>query len=64
LGLGIVAHFTGAMDAAFWFVAASMFVSGALLWWFGEETHPRLNPQSVDGLPGAAAADDIRRGTP
>jgi MFS family permease len=45
LGLGIAAHFTGAMEAAFWFVAISMFVSGALLWWFGDETHPRLNPQ-------------------
>lgn len=44
LGLGIAAHFTGQMEAAFWFVAASMLVSGALLWWFGEETHPRLNP--------------------
>jgi MFS family permease len=45
LGIGIAAHFTGALDAAFWFVAVSMFASGALLWWFGEETHPRLNPQ-------------------
>jgi sugar phosphate permease len=44
LGLGLAAHFTGQMDAAFWFVAVSMFVSGGLLWWFGEETHPRLNP--------------------
>lgn len=54
LGLGIVAHFTGAMETAFWFVAASMFVSGAVLWWFGEETHPRLNPQSADVEPGQA----------
>jgi hypothetical protein len=44
LGLGLAAHFTGQMEAAFWFVAASMFASGALLWWLGEETHPRLNP--------------------
>lgn len=44
LGLGIVAHFTGSTGAAFWFVAISMFASGALLWWWGEETHPRLNP--------------------
>ncbi len=42
-GLGIAAHFTGEMTAAFWFVAVSMFASGAVLWWFGEETHPRLN---------------------
>lgn len=44
LGLGLVAHFSGQMEAAFWFVALSMFASGALLWWWGEETHPRLNP--------------------
>jgi MFS family permease len=44
LGLGVAAHFTGQMEAAFWFVAASMAVSGGLLFWFGEETHPRLNP--------------------
>lgn len=44
LGLGLAAHFTGQMQSAFWFVAASMFTSGALLWWLGEETHPRLNP--------------------
>jgi MFS family permease len=44
LGLGLAAHFTGALEAAFWFVAISMLTSGALLWWFGEETHPRLNP--------------------
>jgi MFS family permease len=48
LGLGLVAHFAGALDAAFWFVAASMVLSGGLLWWLGEETHPRLNPRSVD----------------
>ncbi len=44
LGLGLAAYFSGQMQAAFWFVAIAMFVSGALLWWFGEETHPRLNP--------------------
>jgi MFS family permease len=64
LGLGIVAHFTGAMEAAFWFVAASMFVSGSLLWWFGEETHPRLNPQPEDGTPSLAVGHDIRKDMP
>lgn len=44
LGLGLAAHAAGGLEAAFWFVALSMFISGALLWWFGEETHPRLNP--------------------
>jgi MFS family permease len=44
LGLGIVAHFTGQTEGAFWFVALSMFASGSLLALLGEETHPRLNP--------------------
>lgn len=44
LGLGLVAHFTGNLESAFWFVAMSMALSGGLLWWLGEETHPRLNP--------------------
>lgn len=44
LGLGLVAHFTGHMEAAFWLVAISMTLSGSLLQWLGEETHPRLNP--------------------
>ena len=48
LGLGLTAHFTGQMEAAFWFVTASMFISGGLLWLFGEETHPRLNPAPKD----------------
>lgn len=43
LGLGLAAHFTGQVEAAFVFVALAMFASGALLWWLGEETHPRLN---------------------
>jgi MFS family permease len=45
LGLGLVAHFSGALEATFWFVSGSMMVSGLILWWLGEETHPRLNPQ-------------------
>jgi hypothetical protein len=44
LGLGLAASLMGAAEAAFWFVAISMFVSGAVLFWLGEETHPRLNP--------------------
>ncbi|MBI2747296.1 MAG: MFS transporter [Burkholderiales bacterium] len=44
LGLGAVAHFTGHMEGAFWFVALSMALSGGLLWLLGEETHPRINP--------------------
>jgi MFS family permease len=53
LGLGLAAHFSGAMDAAFVFVAFSMGISGLLLQLFGEETHPRLNPAP---LPEARAA--------
>lgn len=48
LGLGLTAHFSGQAEAAFWFVALSMGVSGTLLWWLGEETHPRLNPDLPD----------------
>ena len=42
--LGLVADTTGIIDTGFWFVAIAMFVSGLLVWIFGEETHPRLNP--------------------
>lgn len=44
LGLGIVASTAGNIAAGFWFVAAAMLVSGSVVWWIGEETHPRLNP--------------------
>jgi MFS family permease len=44
LGLGLAAHFSGRIESAFAFVAASMFVSGTLLFALGEETHPRINP--------------------
>jgi|GEM_PF-6685543 len=44
LGLGLAASRTGAAEAAFWFVVISMFVSCAVLFWLGEETHPRLKP--------------------
>lgn len=46
LGLGIAAHFSGSVEAAFWFVAISMFLSGGILWLFGTETHPRINPDT------------------
>lgn len=44
LGVGLVAHITGQVEAAFWFVALCMWASAALLWWLGEETHPQLKP--------------------
>ncbi|WP_220429051.1 MFS transporter [Vulcaniibacterium gelatinicum] len=54
LGLGLVAQRGGGVEAAFWFVAGAMFVSGALLWWWGEESHPRLRhagPAGPGGQP-------------
>jgi MFS family permease len=50
LGLGLAAHFSGNVEAAFWFVALSMLISGLILWWLGEETHPRLNPETSTSL--------------
>jgi len=44
LGMGIVASTLGTLESGFWFVAAAMIVSGLILWKWGEETHPRLNP--------------------
>ncbi|HDR9317945.1 TPA: MFS transporter [Burkholderia vietnamiensis] len=44
LGLGISAALGGSIQSAFWFVAAAMFLSGLLLYLWGDETHPRLNP--------------------
>jgi len=44
LGLGAAAALGGRLESAFWFVAAAMLVSGAVLFRWGEETHPRLNP--------------------
>ncbi len=43
--LGGVAHVSGNMNAGFWFVAIAMFLSGLIVWLWGEETHPRLNPE-------------------
>ena len=50
LGLGLTAHFSGQVEAAFWFVALSMLISGLVLWLLGEETHPRLNPATPIAL--------------
>jgi len=53
LGLGIVANLSGGAEASFWFVAVSMFASGAVLAWLGEETHPRINPATEPARPPA-----------
>jgi len=42
--LGAVAAAGGGIEAGFWFTAAAMFVSGAIVLLACEETHPRLNP--------------------
>ncbi len=44
LALGAAAAIGGQLEAAFWLVALAMAVSGAVLFRWGEETHPRLNP--------------------
>ena len=44
LGLGAAAALGGRIESAFWFVAIAMGLSGAVLFHWGEETHPRLNP--------------------
>jgi MFS family permease len=44
LGLGAAAALGGRLETAFWFVAVAMLLSGAALSFWGEETHPRLNP--------------------
>ncbi|WP_337179504.1 MFS transporter [Hydrogenophaga borbori] len=44
LGLGAAAALGGQLESAFWFVAVAMLLSGAVLFRWGEETHPRLNP--------------------
>ena len=44
LGLGLAAALGGRLETAFWFVALAMLASGAALFRWGEETHPRLNP--------------------
>ena len=44
LALGLVANLSGAISSGFWFVAIAMLISGLIVWVWGEETHPRLNP--------------------
>ena len=44
MGLGAAAVLGGRLESAFWFVAGAMALSGFLLYVWGEETHPRLNP--------------------
>jgi len=41
---GLIAHWTGVISSGFWLVALAMLLSGALVMWSGEETHPGFNP--------------------
>jgi MFS family permease len=59
LGLGAAAVLGGRIESAFGFVAVSMFLSGAVLWRWGEETHPRLDPTAAaSGASNAFSFDD------
>jgi len=42
--LGISSGISGVITSGFWLVSFAMFVSGLVVWLWGEETHPRLNP--------------------
>lgn len=46
-GLGLAAALGGGIESAFLFVAVAMLISGAVLFRWGEETHPGLNPAPV-----------------
>ncbi len=59
LGLGLAAASTHSVEGAFWFVAAAMLLSGLGLAILGEETHPRLNPASIEHAPASAAPRQI-----
>lgn len=44
VSLGTADVLGGRLESAFWVVAVAMLLSGAVLYRWGEETHPRLNP--------------------
>jgi len=44
LALGFVAHLSGRLESGLWFVAIAMAISGLIVQFVSEETHPRLNP--------------------
>lgn len=44
LALGASAALGGRIESAFWLVAIAMLLSGSVLFCWGEETNPRLNP--------------------
>lgn len=48
MGLGAAAAWGGGLVNAFWFVAVAMWMSGAVLLRWGDETHPKLNPAGLE----------------
>ncbi|MBD3670339.1 MAG: MFS transporter [Gammaproteobacteria bacterium] len=46
LALGLVGYFSQSVEMGFWFTAVAMFVSGLVVMIWGEETHPRINPEA------------------
>ena len=42
--LGITSNISGVISSGFWLVSIAMFLSGIVVWIWGEETHPRLHP--------------------
>lgn len=51
IALGLVAQWSNGVDAAFWFTAIVLGLSGLYLALRAEETHPKLNPASSRVLP-------------
>jgi MFS family permease len=49
LGFGLVAKLTDGVSSGFWFVSIAMFLSGALVVIWGEETHPHLDTEKIAG---------------
>ena len=47
LAFGWIAAITGTLSAGFWFVAIAMALSGTLVMFWGEETHPHLRSMKV-----------------
>ncbi|MDH4274630.1 MAG: MFS transporter [Gammaproteobacteria bacterium] len=44
LMLGAIAGWTGLLENAIWLTAIAMGLSGAVVWYWGEETHPLIHP--------------------
>lgn len=47
LGMGLIADWSGQLEAGFWFTGVAMGVSGLWLWWGMDETHPGVKSGSL-----------------